>query len=242
MKDYYYILGLKESATTEDIKKAYRKLSLKFHPDKTDCDEFFTERFKEIQEAYEVLSDVSKRRTYDDSRSGSTKNYQKNNHSNFQPEIEYFKVNKNEFEYDENITFSWKAINADKAILKPFGAVEPIGQKTYKIKNFKSPDLTFELIAENSNIGRCAKAYLTLKNKTYGELYQHFKKEIEKNNSNPYSNSTYQQASNTKQNIKDEKSEELENLKKADEIIGRAILIILIIFILFIIWRAISNH
>ena len=55
MKDYYYILGIKPNASTDEIKKAYRKLSLKFHPDKNDGDKFFEERFKEINEAYENL-------------------------------------------------------------------------------------------------------------------------------------------------------------------------------------------
>jgi len=52
MKDYYYILGINQTSGLEEIKKAYRKLSFKFHPDKNDGDVFFTERFKEIQEAY----------------------------------------------------------------------------------------------------------------------------------------------------------------------------------------------
>ena len=53
MKDYYYFLGIKPNASSEDIKKAYRKLSLKYHPDKNENDDFFTKRFREIKEAYE---------------------------------------------------------------------------------------------------------------------------------------------------------------------------------------------
>jgi DnaJ-domain-containing protein 1 len=65
MKDYYYILGVENTANQETVKQAYRKLSIKFHPDKNDGDKFFEERFKEIQEAYENLSDDKKRRDYD---------------------------------------------------------------------------------------------------------------------------------------------------------------------------------
>ena len=56
--------------------------------------------------------------------------------------------------------------------------VEPIGQRTYKLKDFKNPNLTFELIAENTNISRQIKSSLTLNNITYGELYLHFKSKI----------------------------------------------------------------
>ena len=55
MKDYYYILGVDKNCSVEEIKKAYRKLSHKFHPDKNDGDTFFADRFKEINEAYETL-------------------------------------------------------------------------------------------------------------------------------------------------------------------------------------------
>lgn len=65
MKDYYYILGINNDATEADIKKAYRKLSLKFHPDKNDGDKFFEERFKDINEAYENLIDSNRRRLHD---------------------------------------------------------------------------------------------------------------------------------------------------------------------------------
>jgi len=65
MKNYYYILGIPPNSSSEEIKKAYRKLSLKFHPDKNDGDKFFEERFKEIQEAFQTLSDSEQKRKYD---------------------------------------------------------------------------------------------------------------------------------------------------------------------------------
>ena len=65
MKDYYYFLGVKSNASPEDIKKAYRKLSLKYHPDKNQNDDFFAERFREIQEAYVTLMDAETRKIYD---------------------------------------------------------------------------------------------------------------------------------------------------------------------------------
>ncbi len=65
MRDYYYILGISQMSTEIEIKSAYRKLSIKFHPDKNGGDKFFEERFKEIQEAYETLSNATKRKSYD---------------------------------------------------------------------------------------------------------------------------------------------------------------------------------
>lgn len=66
MVDYYNVLGVSKSATQDDIKKAYRKLALKWHPDKNpDNKEEAEKKFKEVAEAYEVLSDKSKRDEYD---------------------------------------------------------------------------------------------------------------------------------------------------------------------------------
>ncbi|MGH7370920.1 MAG: DnaJ domain-containing protein, partial [Candidatus Methylomirabilales bacterium] len=64
-RDYYQILGVSTSASPEEIKKAYRRLALKFHPDKNPDDPAAAEQFTEINEAYEVLSNPERRREYD---------------------------------------------------------------------------------------------------------------------------------------------------------------------------------
>ncbi|MDP0500322.1 MAG: molecular chaperone DnaJ [Verrucomicrobiota bacterium JB022] len=63
--DYYELLGVARDASAEDIKKAYRKQALKYHPDKHKGDKAMEEKFKEISEAYEVLKDADKRAAYD---------------------------------------------------------------------------------------------------------------------------------------------------------------------------------
>lgn len=64
-KDYYKVLGVDKNATQEDIKKAYRKLAIQYHPDKNPGDKNAEEKFKEATEAYEILSDDEKRKAYD---------------------------------------------------------------------------------------------------------------------------------------------------------------------------------
>lgn len=64
-KDYYELLGVSKTATADELKKAYRKLAIKYHPDKNPGDKEAEEKFKEIAEAYSVLSDTDKRARYD---------------------------------------------------------------------------------------------------------------------------------------------------------------------------------
>ena len=64
-QDYYKTLGVPRTATAADIKKAYRRLAMKYHPDRNPGDAEAEEQFKEAKEAYEVLSDAQKRAIYD---------------------------------------------------------------------------------------------------------------------------------------------------------------------------------
>jgi len=64
-KNYYKTLGLRHSASGEEIKRTYRKLAFRYHPDKNPGNKESEEKFKEINEAYETLSDVEKKQQYD---------------------------------------------------------------------------------------------------------------------------------------------------------------------------------
>ena len=64
-RDYYEVLGLERSASADDIKRTYRRLAIKYHPDKNPGNKEAEEKFKECAEAYEVLSDPEKRKRYD---------------------------------------------------------------------------------------------------------------------------------------------------------------------------------
>ena len=64
-EDYYKTLGVKRNAAAEEIRKSYRRLARKYHPDLNPGDKASEERFKQLQEAYEVLSDPKKRQMYD---------------------------------------------------------------------------------------------------------------------------------------------------------------------------------
>jgi curved DNA-binding protein len=63
--EYYSILEIEKTATIEEIKKSYRKLAMKYHPDRNKGDKEAEEKFKKINEAYSVLSDEQKRKQYD---------------------------------------------------------------------------------------------------------------------------------------------------------------------------------
>ena len=64
-RDYYEVLGIERGAQEGEVKKAYRRLAMKFHPDRNPDDPSAEEKFKEATEAYEVLTDAEKREAYD---------------------------------------------------------------------------------------------------------------------------------------------------------------------------------
>lgn len=85
MENYYDILGVPKTATPEEIKKAYRKLAIQYHPDKNGGNLEAEEKFKKISEAYSVLSDDSKRSQYDQFGQYSYNGYNQETTQNYGP-------------------------------------------------------------------------------------------------------------------------------------------------------------
>lgn len=146
MKDYYYFLGIPQNASAEDIKKAYRKLSLKYHPDKNENDEFFSDRFKEIKEAYETLMDDGRRKLYDQNLSSQQRNVK----SILPPKIKSFSASKIRAKVGEEITVYWNTYDADLVKIVPFGLEKPNGERTIRIKEFDSQG-KFQILLHATN-------------------------------------------------------------------------------------------
>lgn len=158
IKDYYYFLGVHENATDDDIKKAYRKLSLKYHPDKNPDDDFFSNRFREIQEAYEMLSDTEKRRIYDE----NIAHQQRTNRSSLPPSVKVFSANKVRVQKGEEVIINWQTNNADVVKILPFGLEKPYGERTFRIKEFKDGQFQVLLHATNSLLNRTVVQGITI--------------------------------------------------------------------------------
>lgn len=146
MRNLYEILGVPRTATEQEIKTAYRKLSLKFHPDKNDGDAFFEERFKEVNEAYTVLGDTAKRRLYDNPAF-----IKQPRPTPPRPPIHaHFRCSKDQARQDDILIFDWCVDNATHVEISPFGVVEPTGSRKIRLLGFKEkPFVAFKLTAFN---------------------------------------------------------------------------------------------
>ena len=158
MKNYYYFLGINENASEEDIKKAYRKLSLKYHPDKNPGDRYFEDRFRETQEAYEMLSDPQKRKIYDENLVHQQRSYR----PNFPPAIKSFTANKLRLKRGEEVIISWQTLNADIVKVLPFGLMKEYGEKTIRITEFKNGKFQLLLHATNSLLNKTVVQGITI--------------------------------------------------------------------------------
>ena len=146
MKDYYYFLGIPQNASAEDIKKAYRKLSLKYHPDKNENDDYFSDRFKEVKEAYETLTKPERKRLYDQNLGSQQRNVK----SILPPKIKNFSASKIRAAKDEEITIYWNTYDADLVKIVPFGLEKPNGERTIRIKEFDSQG-KFQILLHATN-------------------------------------------------------------------------------------------
>ncbi len=175
MKDYYYFLGVKENASEEDIKKAYRKLSLKYHPDKNGNDDFFADRFREVQEAYEVLSDTEKRSRYN----RNLENKQRSSRSNLPPSIKTFSANKIRAVKGEELIVTWQTHNADVVKILPFGLEKAYGERIFRITEFKEGKFQLLLHATNSLTQKTAVQGITI-TEVFENDKEKFRNEAEK--------------------------------------------------------------
>lgn len=156
LKDYYYFLGVPPDASEEDIKKAYRKLSLKYHPDKTENDVFFQNRFREVQEAYDTLGNKENRKVFD-------KNFKLPTANNTRPPfIKTFSANKIRAKLGEEIIINWQTQNADVVKILPFGLEKDYGERIFKITEFQDGKFQILLHATNSIIQKTAVKGVTI--------------------------------------------------------------------------------
>ena len=174
MKNYYYFLGVKENASEEDIKKAYRKLSLKYHPDKNPDDDFFETRFMEIKEAYEMLIDAEKRRIYDDNLSHEQRSYR----PNLPPTIKSFSVNKIRVQKGEEVIITWQTQNADIVKVLPFGLQKGYGEKVIRITEFQDGKFQVLLHVTNSLLNKTIVQGLTI-TEIFDSKSEEFRSEVE---------------------------------------------------------------
>lgn len=174
MKNYYYFLTVNENASDEEIKKVYRKLSIKYHPDKNENDEYFSNRFREIQEAYETLGDKEKRRVYNENLAHQQRSFR----PNLPPAIKTFTANKVNVRKGEEVIITWQTLHADVVKVLPFGLEKSYGEKIVKITEFKDGQFQLLLHATNTLLNKTVVRGITL-NEVFDNDKEKFRSEVE---------------------------------------------------------------
>ncbi len=158
MKDFYHFLGIAKDASEEEIRKAYRKLSTKYHPDKNENDPFFQKRFIELSEAYETLIDAKARKIYDQNLLHNPTSY-----SLQDPIIKEFSASKIRIKKGSEVRIYWQTFHADVVKIQPFGLEKASGERIIKINEFDAQGNFYLLLnAQNSHTSKMAAARLCI--------------------------------------------------------------------------------
>jgi curved DNA-binding protein CbpA len=168
MKDYYYILGVPPNATEQQIRTAYKKLSILFHPDKNGGDKFFEDRFKEIQEAYQALAENQRRDDYNQQLNNFHQPDSQSHYNTAAPVIRTFDVSKKLVNEGELITITWSVQNADSLHISPIGLLPVSGTKTIRLPNLVGkPLVTLILTATNTFVQQSVEKQIVIENKNF---------------------------------------------------------------------------
>jgi curved DNA-binding protein len=158
--DYYKTLGIDKNASDSDIKKAYRKLAMKYHPDHTKGDKTAEEKFKKISEAYAVLSDPEKRKQYDTYGS-----------ADFQQRFSQEDIFRN-FDFSDifrEFGFSGGSRTADGGFRFSFGGGSPFGGQRRQQRSVKGSDLVYELPITLHDVANGSKKQISLQHQGRSE-------------------------------------------------------------------------
>lgn len=168
MKDYYYILGIRQQADLKEIQTAYHKLVLKFHPEQNGGDRFYTNYYRRIKEAYDVLSDEQSRYRYD-RRLELFQSKGESKRSLPPPIIASFFASKKASHAHELITISWEVLNAETVYIKPIGEVASNGTQTVRLQEQLSSAeyIYLELTAHNADKTNTVSKVLEIKNLSF---------------------------------------------------------------------------
>ena len=151
--DYYKMLGVNKTASDSEIKKAYRKLAMKFHPDHTKGDKAAEEKFKKISEAYAVLSDPEKRKQYDTFGSADF-------HQRFSQEDIFRNFDFNDI--FREFGFGGASRTADGGFRFSFGGGSPFGGQSRQRQPVKGSDLVYELPVTLHDVANGSKKQISL--------------------------------------------------------------------------------
>jgi len=177
MREYYSVLGVSKNATESEIINAYRKLAVKFHPDANGNDPFFADRYLELQEAYNLLINPTKRLEYDsklDPMFAQTIEIIKDKEK---PIITVFEVSKKSITESEPLTLRWQTIHASDIQIDLLGKVEQEGTKTLRIPFENKDHIRIVISAKNTYLNETVTKFIDIKNKDFDETKQILKVE-----------------------------------------------------------------